>query len=312
MKSKKGQALADKLIDDLLDDEDSGKTGSFKSKSDSQPFYLKEEASEEDRTMNLQDQKQENPPEIGAEDDIIESFATVVATKKQSKETVKEESQVSFNKSKSSRSYITKDFPQNSNEMSLVQSENLRVAQQKIIDVENEISRLRLENDELAAAADTLRKMVEDLKGQVERLQNKLSESVEAHKSEKEILINTASAKDKLAAEFKQKVQELETRLTTNIHKIRNRERELENRLELVKIESHALVRSKDELILELKRQIDQTKIEIENYRNKSQELKKRSDEKQEILRRTVKTLRLALTMLEGEEDGSDGKNKAS
>jgi hypothetical protein len=96
------------------------------------------------------------------------------------------------------------------------------------------------------------------------------------------------------------------------VHKIRNRERELENRLELVKVENQALLRSKDEYTLELKRQLDQSRLEIENYRNKSQELKRRFDDKQEILRRTVKTLRLALTMLEGEEDGSSGSGKAS
>src|SRR5690606_17266616 len=99
---------------------------------------------------------------------------------------------------------------------------------------------------------------------------------------------------------------EYEVRLSTNLQKIRVRERELENRLELVKVEGSALVRSKDEMILDMKRQIDQLNMELENYRNKGQELNQRLHEKQEMLRRTVKALRLALTMLEGGEDGGD------
>jgi predicted nucleic acid-binding Zn-ribbon protein len=95
----------------------------------------------------------------------------------------------------------------------------------------------------------------------------------------------------------------LELRISTNIQKIRVRERELENRLELVKMESAALIRSKDEMILELKRNIDQLNLELTNYRNKNQELNRLTTDKQEMLRRTVKALRLALSMLEGEED---------
>ena len=42
---------------------------------------------------------------------------------------------------------------------------------------------------------------------------------------------------------------------------------------------------------------------ELNNYRAKNQELNKQTNDKQEQLRRTVKALRLALSMLEGEEE---------
>ena len=308
-------------MDDLLNDKSNEGTGSFESDDSSQPFYVKEESEKDsddfgDRTLNLANNPARKlnakvPPTPDA-DEVSRGPSTVVATNRFKKEQPNDNE---INKSFSRRPVNGRESSMavsSPHEMSLVQSENLRVAQQRILDLEEEISRLRLENEELAAAADTLRKLVEELKGQLERLQTKYNDSSESYKTEKELLLRTATAKDKMASELKHKVAELETRLTANIHKIRNRERELENRLELIKIESQALVRSKDELTLELKRQIDQLRLEIENYRNKSQELKKRSDDKQEILRRTVKTLRLALTMLEGEEDGSDGNNKAS
>jgi chromosome segregation ATPase len=68
------------------------------------------------------------------------------------------------------------------------------------------------------------------------------------------------------------------------------------------------MVRTKDEMILELKRQIDQLGLELENYRNKAQDLGRQITEKQETLRRTVKALRLALTMLEGGQDEGSGE----
>ncbi len=106
-------------------------------------------------------------------------------------------------------------------------------------------------------------------------------------------------ARDRELSDMKLKIEEYEMRLTSNLQKIRVRERELENRLELVKMESAAVVRSKDELILELKRQLDQLTSEIENYRTKSQELNKQISDKQDLERRTVKALRLALSLLE-------------
>ena len=113
--------------------------------------------------------------------------------------------------------------------------------------------------------------------------------------------------KQKQSDELERKVSEMEMRLSTSIQKIRVRERELENRLELVRMEGQALIRNKDEMILDLKRQIDQLTIELESYRTKGQDLNKQLDDKQEMLSRTVKALRLALSLLEG-NDGSGKK----
>ena len=87
-----------------------------------------------------------------------------------------------------------------------------------------------------------------------------------------------------------------------------NKISELENRLEISKMENAALIRNKDEIILDMKRQKDHLVNELENYRTKGQELYKQINEKQETLRRTVKALRLALTLLEGNNDGSGHK----
>jgi hypothetical protein len=157
--------------------------------------------------------------------------------------------------------------------------------------------------EQLAAAGETLRRRADELATQAKSLQTRLSRTTETKDQEIEILRNSQHQRDKEVGALKLKIEELEMRLSTNIQKIRVRERELENRLELVKMEGTALVRNKDEIILDLKRQLDQLNLELENYRNKGQELNKQLGDKQEMLRRTVKALRLALSMLEGDEE---------
>ena len=188
-------------------------------------------------------------------------------------------------------------------EAALAQSETLRIAQGRLLEFETELERLRLQNEELAAAAETLQRRTDELNAMNQKREYDMQNNKNTFQQEKEILTRSKDALQGELAHSRQKVDEMELRLSTNIQKIRVRERELENRLELVKMESAALIRSKDEMILDLKRQIDQFNLELNNYRNKNQELNRQTTDKQEMLRRTVKALRLALSMLEGEEE---------
>lgn len=188
-------------------------------------------------------------------------------------------------------------------EAALAQSESLRIAQARLLDLEGEIERLRLQNEELAAAGETLRRRTDELLAENQRRESDYQHAISTFEQEKEILTNSKEALQRDLELQRRKVEELELRISTNIQKIRVRERELENRLELVKMESAALIRSKDEMILELKRNTDQLNLELNNYRAKNQELNRLTNDKQEMLRRTVKALRLALSMLEGEEE---------
>lgn len=197
-------------------------------------------------------------------------------------------------------------------EAALAQSESLRIAQSRLLEFEQEIERLRTQNEELAAAGETLRRRTDELSASNQKRESDYQHAVSTFELEKNILIESRDAVQRQLDGLNQKSEELELRISSNIQKIRVRERELENRLELVRMESAALIRSKDEMILDLKRQIDQLNIELNNYRNKNQELNRQTNDKQEMLRRTVKALRLALSMLEGEEEAAvNGQRKA-
>lgn len=188
-------------------------------------------------------------------------------------------------------------------EGALVQSEQLRIAQERILELESMIDSLRAENEGLAAAGEALKRRSDDFKEQLEMLK------AASHDKQEDLGEEMASLKSGLASKngeverLRMKIEELELRLQGDLKRIRNRERELENRLELAKLESHAVLKNKDEIILDLKRKIDQLGFELESYRDKSRDLNKMIEDNRERVRRTVKTLRTALSMLEGEHE---------
>lgn len=196
-------------------------------------------------------------------------------------------------------------------EATLKQSENLRIAQSRITQLENELERLRRENEQLASAGETLRRRSDELLSRAESVESQARESQRILDEEKKVLKGQIQLKERENSEMRGRIEELENRLDSNFKKIRVRERELEHRLEIVKMESTTLVNTKDKMILELKRQIDQLTHENDYGKQKTQELFNQYKEKQETIRRVVRALRIALTVLEGDEDSVVPMKKA-
>jgi hypothetical protein len=186
---------------------------------------------------------------------------------------------------------------------SLAQAENLKIAQQRILELEKEAEFLRAENEELASAGEIIRSRTEDLAVRINAMEKEKAEIAESAHSEMLILKGNLQYKENEGVKARLKVEELEARLKSDFKKIRVRERELENRLELLRAEKAALVRSKDEYILEQKRKVDQLSQELDNYRRKCLELNKALDANQDQFKRTERALRLALTNLESKEE---------
>ncbi|OYZ22255.1 MAG: hypothetical protein B7Y39_08140 [Bdellovibrio sp. 28-41-41] len=195
---------------------------------------------------------------------------------------------------------------------SLAQAENLRMAQNRILDLEKEIERLRQENDEILTASEIMRTKAEEYTLRISGIEKELSENKIDFKNELAIVKGNLSFKESDNQKLKMKVDELELRIKTDFKKIRIRERELENRLELVKAEKQAIAKSKDELLLDLQRKNDQAKGEIDNYREKVQELNKSLENTQSQIKMTVRALRIALSHIEDKSDTATPIKKAN
>jgi chromosome segregation ATPase len=186
---------------------------------------------------------------------------------------------------------------------SLAQADKLKLAQQRLLELENEVEKLREENEELASAGEIIRTRADEYSIRIGSLEKEKAEAEESHQSEVLILKGNLQFRESEMAKARLKIDELDARLKSDFKKIRVRERELENRLELVRAEKAALVQSKDDYIMDLKRKIDQLQSELDNYRSKVLELNKTIDSNQEQFKRTVRALRLALSNLEVKEE---------
>jgi hypothetical protein len=179
--------------------------------------------------------------------------------------------------------------------------EHLRLAQDKINDLEAEIEELRRENDDLLSAADTFKVLSEDYYEQMDRLKVEVAEGRETGLQENRILKDSLLEREKQVNELKQINADLKSKVETNFKQIRKRERDLEYRLEMAKVEETTLLKSKDKSILELRRKIDKLEQEMEAYRDKNKEHYEKLQRQQQTVRGVVRALRIALTRLEGD-----------
>ncbi len=202
------------------------------------------------------------------------------------------------------RSYDPSEAP---DENPLKQSEHLRIAQRKINDLEDEVAKLRRENEDLASAAETFKKLNDEYYGDIENLKSKLHDVKQTSTQEIKLLKQINQNKDKQIIECKQQIDDYKSRIDNNFQRVRKREKDLEHRLEIAKMEEAAVIKSKDQLILDLKRRIDEVGNESNNFRKKSQENYKELQKKQQVVRGVIRALRIALTKLEGDDDSDFG-----
>lgn len=193
----------------------------------------------------------------------------------------------------------------------LAQADNLRIAQEKILEIENENEKLRMQNEELIAASEIVRERADLLTAQVQEFKNDRDSLEQSFKNEIQLIRNQVHRKDNELQKAQMKVDELDSRLKFDMKKIRIRERELENRLELIRAEKNALVKSKDEQILDLRRKMDQVQLEVESYRQKCVDLNKVLGTNQDSFKRTTRALRLAMANLELQDENKIPLKKA-
>lgn len=261
----------------------------------------------EDKTVSIQESEPANAYKAGGSEATdadrtlaVQGFANA---KLGARRTAEIDAKVSIGQLRSAGGSSRPGSVFTSMDASLVQSENLKLAQQRILDLEKEVEKFRAENEELASAGEIIHSRVDEYAIRISALQKDKKEIEESHHSEVMILKGSLQYKETEVGKARVKVEELETRLKADFKKIRVKERELENRLELVRAEKSALVRSKDEYILDMKRKIDQLQSELDNYRGKVLELNKTLESNQDQFKRTVRALRLALSNLEVKEE---------
>jgi len=178
-------------------------------------------------------------------------------------------------------------------------TEAVRVAQIRIKTLETEKEHIRTEMEQLITSSETLQRRYNELKAQNEGLERKHREKLEITEDEKAVLKTRLKAKEEELIAIKRENEDLLARFQSDLRKIRVRERELEHRQEMIRAEMVTVVAGKDEVIVELKRSLEKLHFELDNFRAKSADLNAKINEFYDRNHRTVKALRLALSVLE-------------
>lgn len=180
---------------------------------------------------------------------------------------------------------------------------HLKIAQNRILALEKEVDQLREENDLLTLAVQTGKSQIEEFNRKFKQLEQIRIDEQEQAQAELKVYQDNLNYKESERSELEAKIQNLETAISKEIKQVRKRERELENRLEMSKLERAAILKSKDDSILGLKRKVDELQSEIKNYQHQYKLINSKVDQQQSQLSRTVKALRLALAHLESSSE---------
>lgn len=105
------------------------------------------------------------------------------------------------------------------------------------------------------------------------------------------------------AAKSERRLEEFKDRVRHDLQQIRQRERDLANRLELQKRDAEALLSTKDERLLMQKREIDRLEFEIQTLQERLVEETKKDEERASRLIRAVQSLKLAQGVLSEIDD---------
>ena len=148
------------------------------------------------------------------------------------------------------------------------------------------------------------------LTAQITEYQKDKQNLEESFKNEIALLRGYVQRKDMDLQKAQLKIDDLDSRLKFDMKKIRIRERELENRLELIRAEKNTLTKSKDDQILDLRRKMDVMQMEVDSYRQKCVDLNKNLETNQDSFKRTTRALRLAMANLELQEENKPALKK--
>lgn len=177
-----------------------------------------------------------------------------------------------------------------------------KMAQQRISTLEAEVDRLRSEAEVLKVSESALKRQVQEFSEKAVNVEGRLKQNQDDRSEELKNLKEAFVKKENELSLLRNRIAELESRLQNDFKRIRVKERELQNRIELMKLENGAVVKTKDDLILDLKRQMDQTNYEMDSLRKKTQNITQQMEDQQDRIKKSVKALRVAVSLLDGDE----------
>lgn len=186
-----------------------------------------------------------------------------------------------------------------------VLSTQLKASQDQISIVEQLLREEKARNAELSHMAQEQKKRID----QFEEEKKAEFESLQIELSDLRFQIKTKTDKGKAleiqVRESNEEIERIKERVRMDIRKIRTREKELENRLEILKKDSEALIAAREGKIIELKRKLDLLEFNMDLLQDQYSREKEKTEGLKEKLGKVAQVVRVAGGLLEMSKSGA-------
>ncbi len=195
-----------------------------------------------------------------------------------------------------------------------VLSAQLAYVKEKLSQTEDVVRRFKQaeedKNHEIATMQDQVNKLKSERSHEVGRMGNE----VDNLKQDIKLKIDRIRLLESEKSESESRYTKLKERVRMDIRKIRTREKELDNRLEILKRDSETLISSRENKILELKRKIDLLEFNFDALEDQNENEKNKVKKLNENMEQILKVLKLAVGIVENswEQPSVDSKKEAS
>lgn len=196
----------------------------------------------------------------------------------------------------------------------------LRIKEEQLEISDEERRELSSENERLQKEAHSLQLRLRELEHLEAEMAKKVSQMEEDrrnadfhHRQEKEAMERNERAQGdrlkQLEAELtdsSEKYENLRVRVRKDIRKIRENERDLEARLELLRKDSETLLRTRDERVLEMQRKIDALEFDLDQVQDSKVQAQMEAERYLAKLARVARALHVATGLIEHDHASDD------
>ncbi|NBX92809.1 MAG: hypothetical protein EBQ85_06205 [Proteobacteria bacterium] len=180
---------------------------------------------------------------------------------------------------------------------------DLRSQQQKYQDFVQKagvkIDKFVKKNRHLTAAFTEAQRTVDHLQAEIQKNQLQYKDDLQLLKSDFDDKLRQAGAAQEQFRELMRKREEFKDKVREDLKRIKLKERELENKYDLLRTDTQTLLDAKDKQILELKKKGDALDLELETLDEKLRETANVLNQVSAKKRRLIETLKLAISLLE-------------
>lgn len=178
-------------------------------------------------------------------------------------------------------------------------SNQLKSAREQVALLDRNIKEEKSKSESFERISDDQNKRIEEFEKEKALALQGLQSEIDELKLQNKSKVDKARALESQVKDATDEIEKLKGRVRSDIRKIRVREKELENKLEIVKKDSEALISTREARIMELKRKIDLLEFNMDLLQDQLSREKETSAQLRERLGRAAQVVRVAGGLLD-------------